>query len=47
MRFAEALLIYAEAKGELGTLTQTDVDMTINQLRDKVGMPRLMLNNLC
>ena len=42
-RYAEALLIYAEAKGELGTLTQNDVDMTINQLRDRVGMPHLVL----
>ena len=46
MRFAEALLIYAEAKGELGSLTQADVDMTINQLRDRVGMPHLMLDNI-
>ena len=44
MRYAEALLIYAEAKAELGTLTQADVDMTINQLRDRVGMPHLILN---
>jgi hypothetical protein len=40
-RFAEALLIYAEAKAELGTLTQADVDMSINLLRDRVGMPHL------
>lgn len=40
-RFAEALLIYAEAKAELGTLTQGDLDMSINQLRDRVGMPHL------
>ena len=40
-RYAEALLIYAEAKAELGTLTQADVDMTINLLRDRVGMPHL------
>lgn len=46
MRYAEALLIYAEAKAELGTLTQEDVDMTINQLRDRVGMPHLILNNI-
>jgi len=43
MRFAEVLLIYAEAKAELGTLTQADVDLTINQLRDRVGMPHLTL----
>ena len=46
MRFAEALLIYAEAKAELGTLTQGDVDMTINKLRDRVGMPHLILGNI-
>ena len=40
-RYAEALLIYAEAKAELGTLTQTDVDISINLLRDRVGMPHL------
>ncbi|WP_339710575.1 RagB/SusD family nutrient uptake outer membrane protein [uncultured Kriegella sp.] len=40
-RYAEALLVYAEAKAELGTLTQTDVDISINQLRDRVGMPHL------
>ncbi|MDO6518683.1 RagB/SusD family nutrient uptake outer membrane protein [Zobellia uliginosa] len=43
-RYAEALLIYAEAKAELGTLTQTDVDMSINQLRARVGMPDLVIN---
>ncbi|PTS95206.1 RagB/SusD family nutrient uptake outer membrane protein [Pedobacter sp. HMWF019] len=41
MRYAEVLLIYAEAKAELGTLTQSDVDLTINKLRDRVGMPHL------
>jgi hypothetical protein len=37
-RYAEVLLNYAEAKAELGTLTQTDVDNTVNRLRDRVGM---------
>jgi hypothetical protein len=41
MRFAEALLNYAEAKEDLGTLTQADLDMSINLLRDRVGMPHL------
>jgi hypothetical protein len=40
-RFAEALLIYAEAKAELGTLTQTDLDNSVNVLRDRVEMPHL------
>ncbi|WP_183576536.1 RagB/SusD family nutrient uptake outer membrane protein [Mucilaginibacter sp. X5P1] len=41
MRYAEILLIYAEARAELGLITQADVDMTINKLRDRVGMPHL------
>lgn len=44
LRFAEALLIYAEAKEELGTITQADLDVSINLLRDRVGMPHLMMN---
>ena len=44
LRFAEALLNYAEAKAELGTITQADLDMSINLLRDRVGMPHLDLN---
>lgn len=46
MRYAEILLIYAEAKAELETLTQDDVDKTINLLRDRVGMPHLILNEI-
>ncbi|ARS37753.1 RagB/SusD family nutrient uptake outer membrane protein [Pontibacter actiniarum] len=42
-RYAEALLILAEAKAELGTLTQHDLDITINRLRDRVNMPHLIL----
>lgn len=37
-RFAEVLLIHAEAKAELGTITQSDIDKTINALRLRVGM---------
>ena len=40
-RYAEALLTYAEAKAELGTLTQDDIDKSIKLLRDRVGMPNL------
>ena len=37
-RYGELLLIYAEAKYELnGTLTQADVDLTINALRQRAG----------
>jgi hypothetical protein len=42
-RYAEALLIYAEAKAELGTITQGDLDISINRLRDRVGLPHLIL----
>lgn len=42
-RYAETLLINAEAKAELGTITQVDLDRTINVLRDRVGMPYLTL----
>ncbi len=45
-RYAESLLILAEAKAELGTLTQADVDLTINKLRSRVGMPALDLANI-
>jgi hypothetical protein len=37
MRYAEALLIYAEAKAELGTITQADLDISINVLRERAG----------
>ncbi len=43
-RYAEILLIYAEAKAELGTLTQDDVDQTINAIRDRVGLPHANLS---
>ena len=45
-RYAEVLLNYAEAKAELGQLTQDDVDITINKLRDRVGMPHLTLSSI-
>ena len=40
-RYAEALLIYAEAKAERGTLTQDDLDMSVNLIRKRAGMPDL------
>lgn len=46
MRLPEAMLIYAEARAELGLLTQGDVDRTINRIRDRVGMPHLLLGNI-
>ena len=44
-RAAEVYLNYAEAKAELpsGTLTQNDLDISVNKLRDRVGMPHLNL----
>ena len=44
-RFAEILLTYAEAKAELGELTQADLDVSINLLRDRAGMPHIALNS--
>lgn len=40
-RLGEVYLNYAEAKAELGTLTQEDIDKSINRLRDRVKMPHL------
>jgi hypothetical protein len=38
-RFGEVLLNYAEAKAELGQLTEDVINRTVNRLRDRVGMP--------
>lgn len=49
-RYAEVLLIFAEAKAELGTITQQDIDNSINKLRARLDEPgkfemgRLSLN---
>ncbi len=40
---AEVLLNYAESSAELGTLTQEDLDNTINLLRRRAGVAPLML----
>ena len=40
-RYAEVLLNYAEAKAELGEADQAVLDMSINRLRDRVGMPHM------
>jgi len=42
-RYAEALLIYAEALAELGALTQADLDQSVNLLRSRAGMPAMSL----
>jgi len=46
LRYAEVLLNYAEAKAELGGISQYDLDISINLLRDRVGMPHMDLNNI-
>ncbi|MDE7443980.1 MAG: RagB/SusD family nutrient uptake outer membrane protein, partial [Muribaculaceae bacterium] len=38
MRAAEVYLNFAEAKAELGTLTQSDLDKSINKIRDRAKM---------
>ena len=46
IRLAEVYLTYAEAKMELGTLTQNDLDISINLLRDRVGMRHMNLGEI-
>ncbi len=46
IRFAEVLLTYAEAKLEQGTLTQADIDISINKIRQRVGMKNMVLTEL-
>lgn len=45
-RYGEILLNYAEAAYELGILTQSDLDISINLLRDRVGMPHMVLGDM-
>lgn len=42
-RYAEALLNYAEARAELGELTQDDIDISVNKLRQRAQMPDLVI----
>ncbi len=46
LRFGEVLLIFAEAQAELGVITQGDLDNSINLLRDRVGMPHLVMDDV-
>jgi hypothetical protein len=46
MRYAEMLLNYAEAREMQGKLTQADLDITINLLRDRVGMHHMIITEL-
>ena len=45
-RFAEAHLIYAEAKAELGQFRQDEADKSINKLRARVNMPKMVVEDL-
>lgn len=40
-RIAEVMLNYAEARAELGELTQEDLNKTVNKIRSRAGMPNL------
>lgn len=43
-RSAEVYLNYAEAKAELGTITQNDLDISINKIRLRAKMPKVVLS---
>lgn len=43
LRYEEGLLNFAEAKAILGTITQGDLDKSVNHLRTRVGMPSMNL----
>jgi hypothetical protein len=45
-RYAEVLLDFAEAKAELNTITQGDLDNSIGLLRARVGMPEINLSSI-
>ena len=45
-RMAEVFLNFAEARYELGTLDQAVIDNTVNKLRDRGGIARLMINTI-
>lgn len=42
-RTAEVYLNYAEAKAELGNLTQNDLDISVNKIRTRANMPAMNL----
>lgn len=46
IRYGEILLTYAEAMFNLGYLDQSVIDETINLLRDRVGMKRMVISEL-
>jgi starch-binding outer membrane protein, SusD/RagB family len=46
IRYAEGLLAYAEAKAILGSITQADLDKTVNLLRSRVNMAPMVLGDV-
>lgn len=42
-RTAEVYLNYAEMRAELGALTQEDLDLTVNKIRSRAGMPGMSM----
>ncbi len=44
IRYEEGLLALAEAKAMLGTLTQSDLDKTVNLIRSRVGMASMQMS---
>lgn len=46
IRYEEGLLAYAEAKAILGTISQGDIDKTVNLIRDRVGMKPMSLTEV-
>lgn len=46
IRYAEGLLALAEAKAILGTISQADLDKTVNLLRSRVGMASMQLSTV-
>lgn len=43
-RTAEVYLNFAEMKAELGTLSQADLELSVNKLRSRAGMPNLYMD---
>ena len=43
LRAPEVYLNFAEALAELGTITQSDLDISVNKIRTRAGMPSLSL----
>lgn len=46
VRLSEIYLIYAEARAELGELTQGDLDQTVNLIHDRIEMPHMNLTTV-